>query len=93
MVGGGFLETGVSPLVVIEGSYRAGRQARMRTSKTRQSLPPLYERDSSSGLAVMAWLASSVNWRGGWLQSRESARVSKCAYSLIPAQGLFDNVD
>ncbi len=42
----------------------AGRQARMRMSRTRQSLPPLYDRESSSGLATSS--AGDLAWiRGG----------------------------
>lgn len=36
----------------VEDEAHAGKQAKINTSKTRQSFPPLYERDSCSGLCV-----------------------------------------
>ena len=36
----------------VEDEAHAGKQAKTNTSKTRQSFPPLYERDSCSGLCV-----------------------------------------
>ena len=38
----------------VEDEAHAGKQAKINTSKTRQSFPPLYERDSCSGLCVCA---------------------------------------
>jgi len=42
----------------VEDEAHAGKQAKINTSKTRQSFPPLYERDSCSG--TYRFSASSI---------------------------------
>lgn len=52
----------------------AGRQARISISRTRQSLPPLYDRDSSSGLCVSrAACQPSALFRNGMRLRRAQA--------------------
>jgi hypothetical protein len=42
----------------VEDEAYAGQQAKINTSKTMQSFPPLYERASCSGLCVLSAMLS-----------------------------------